>query len=371
MVVMAFLWSSYLQSLQLSHGSSASPVHPRSNSVYTDPDYGTSMQGRLAYGLVSFFCLFSLAFVLGIRAKRFEKKKLKFTWLLVHVQTLIALGLVISSSILVVTFGTTTQEQCFSAIMVCVVFYITAKMCLYMFLLERAHVVRAPFIRKRTDDWVWVGGTTLICVTFGAISIWGLITPHAELSLDDGQCRIGLAKVPAYLLLIFDALINAALTVLFVVLLRPVLEFRERTSTCFDDGNPSPSVNRFRQALRQLRSLGFKEDEGTDNFSTSIKIVLWKNVVGSGITFMASAANLIVFFSEKGSQLAFVCLVSCMADVTCGALVVHWLTIGSNEEIHVPPRSTRSNHTPSLSSSSTIAAISKPEDIVKPSKPES
>ncbi|KAF2452021.1 hypothetical protein P171DRAFT_479033 [Karstenula rhodostoma CBS 690.94] len=366
---MAFLWSSYAQALPLNRGSSGSYVEPRKDSVYTDPTYGTSTEGRLAYGLVSFVCLFSLAFVLGIRAKRFEKKKLKFTWLLVHLQTLIALGLVISSSILVVTFGTTTQAQCFSAIMVCVAFYITGKICLYLFLLERAHVIRAPFIRKRTDDWVWVGGTCFVCVTFGAISIWGLITPHAELSPEDGQCRVGLSKIPGYLLLIFDASINAALTVLFVGLLRPVLKFREHTSTCHDHVNPPASVNRFRKAMRQLSSLGVEEHEGRDNFFISIKKVLWKNVIGSGVTFLASAANLIVFFAEKNNQLAFVCLVSCMADVTCGVLVVHWLTLGSNEEIHASPSVTR-NHAPSLSSSSTIAVVSKPEDIVKPSKPE-
>ncbi|KAF9739600.1 hypothetical protein PMIN01_02234 [Paraphaeosphaeria minitans] len=367
---MAFIWSSYTQALPMSHGPSKSLVQLRSDSVYTDPTYGTSTQGRLAYGLVSFVCLFSLAFVLGIRVKRFEKRKLKFTWLLVQIQTLIALGLVISSSILIVTFGTTTQEQCFSAIMVCAVFYTMAKLCLYMFLLEREHVIRAPFIRKRSDDWVWVCGTAFICVTFGAISTWCLITSHAELNPDDGQCHIGLANIPVYVALILDALINAALSVLFVLLLLPVLESNERTSTYYDDGNLSPSVNRFHRALRQLRFLGSKEDEARENFSISIKKVLWKNVFGSGITFLASAANLIVFSSVKGNQLAFVCLLSCMADVTCGVLVVHWLTLGSNEETHVSRRSTRLNHTPPPSFASTIASISKPEEIVKPSKPE-
>jgi hypothetical protein len=256
-----------------------------------------------------------------------------------------------------------------------------------MFLLERAHVIRAPFIRKRTDDWVWVGGTLFVFVTFGAISIWGLVTPHAELSPEDGQCRIGLAKVPAYLLLVFDAFINAALTLLFVFLLRPVLEFRKRTSTYHDNENPPPSFGRFRKAIRQLRSLGFREDEGNDRFSANIRKVLRKNVIGSSVSFLASAANLAVFLSHESSQLAFVCLVSCMADgkpfistllvapdsntctVTCGVLVVHWLTLGSIEETHLPPRPSRS-HTPSLSSLSTIAAVSKPENTVKPSKSE-
>ena len=54
----------------------------------------------------------------GLRAKEFDRKKIKLAWLLVHVQTAIALGLAVSSSVLIVTFGTTTQGQCFSAIMV-------------------------------------------------------------------------------------------------------------------------------------------------------------------------------------------------------------------------------------------------------------
>jgi hypothetical protein len=183
-----------------------------------------------------------------------------------------------------------------------------------VFLLERAHVIRAPFIHKRTDDWVWLGGTITVCVSFGAISIWGLITPHAEISPEDGQCHIGLSTIPAYLLLIFDALINAALTILFVVLLRPVLEFRHGASACYDDGTPHLSVNRFYKFVRQLGSLGFKSEDGPNNFSARIKKVLWRNVIGSGLTFLASAANLTVFYYEKSSQLAFVCLVSCMAD---------------------------------------------------------
>ncbi|KAJ4351244.1 uncharacterized protein N0V89_006583 [Didymosphaeria variabile] len=218
-------------------------------------------------------------------------------------------------------------------------------MSLYMFLLERAHVVRAPFIRKRTDDWVWAGGMSFVVVAFGAIAVWSLITPHAKLSAEDGQCRIGLATVPAYLLLIFDAFINASLTVVFVILLRPVLKFRERTSPYYDDGSTLPSVSRLRRLVRQLGSLGFKEEEVRDNFFINIKKVLWKNVIGSSVSFIASAANLVVFLSEKGNQLAFVCLVACIADVTCGVLVVHWLTLGSNDETRTPQRP-NPNHTP-------------------------
>lgn len=254
----------------------------------------------------------------------------------------------------------------------------------YMFLLERAHVIRAPFISKRIDDWVWLGGTITVCLSFGAISIWGLITPHAELSPVDGQCRIGLSTIPAYLLLIFDALINTALTAIFVVLLRPVLEFRQPSSASYDDGSPQTSVKWFKKIMQRLGSLGFEDDERSDHFFVNMKKVLWKNVVGSVVTSLASAANLIVFFSEKSSQLAFVCLVSCMADgkfhkpkfswetnvrvVTCGVLIVHWLTLGSSEEVHVPRRS-NGNDISARSSWATNAAVSIHRDDAEPSEP--
>lgn len=66
--------------------------------------------------------------------------------------------------------------------------------------------------------------------------------------------------------------------------------------------------------MRHLGLLAFKNDQGQDIFSASIKKVLWRNVIGSSLIFVASAINLIVFLAEKGVQLAFVCLVACMAD---------------------------------------------------------
>ena len=55
----------YVQALPLREGTDAAALVPRRKSVYTDVTYGTSTEGRLSYGLVSFACLFALAFVLG------------------------------------------------------------------------------------------------------------------------------------------------------------------------------------------------------------------------------------------------------------------------------------------------------------------
>lgn len=184
----------------------------------------------------------------------------------------------------------------------------------YMFLLERAHIIRAPFVWKRTDDWVWVNGTVLIFISFGALSIWCLITLHAELDSNDDQCRVGIARVPSYVLMILDAIINGSLTVLFAVLLRPTLSVRERPSTTpteNEDDSPS-SGNRLSRVIWKLRYL--KEDQRRYRSSPNIKKVLRKNIIGSGLTFLVSAANGTVFYANEGNPSAFVCMISCIID---------------------------------------------------------
>lgn len=65
MILMALLWSTYAHAFPLGNDASNVHIDSRGDSVYTDPTYGTSTQGRLAYGLMSYACLFALAFVLG------------------------------------------------------------------------------------------------------------------------------------------------------------------------------------------------------------------------------------------------------------------------------------------------------------------
>ncbi|KAF2686874.1 hypothetical protein K458DRAFT_268884, partial [Lentithecium fluviatile CBS 122367] len=62
----------------------------------------------------------------------------------------------LSSTIVVSGLGIKTPEHCKAAITTCLIFYTTSKMTLYLFLLERSHIVRAPFMQNRIHDWLWV-----------------------------------------------------------------------------------------------------------------------------------------------------------------------------------------------------------------------
>jgi hypothetical protein len=63
---------------------------------------------------------------LGFRVRGHRNHKLNFTQLLVHVQTFLVVGLILSSTI-VVSLGLVTESQCYAAIETCVVFYTAFK----------------------------------------------------------------------------------------------------------------------------------------------------------------------------------------------------------------------------------------------------
>lgn len=46
--------------------------------------------------------------------------------------------------------------------------YVGMKILMYLFLVERAHAIRAPRAR-RLHDWVWMSGILVIAIGFGAV----------------------------------------------------------------------------------------------------------------------------------------------------------------------------------------------------------
>ncbi|KAF2118019.1 hypothetical protein BDV96DRAFT_644350 [Lophiotrema nucula] len=125
--------------------------------------------------------------------------------------------------------GLSTQILCYSAAIICLVFYTGNKLAIYVFLLERARVLRAPFT-SRLKDWIWVAGIIVIVGDFGTIAIIGYISPVVDLSTIDGRCRIGLPPQVSFPLMSFDVGVNFALTGVFIYLLKPVLASSQKWS---------------------------------------------------------------------------------------------------------------------------------------------
>jgi hypothetical protein len=164
-----------------------------------------------------------------------------------------------------------------------------------------------------------------------------------------------MAAVPAYILLALDALINAALTSVFVVLLRPVMRLQDNAAR----GGATRRLSTTRSMIQMVGWFNMESQDTGSTFWGSRRGILSRNVVGSALISLASAANLTAFFVDQSIQLGYLCLITCTADttsssfllryistlhllqylittnlstVTFSVLVVHWLTLGSPSE---------------------------------------
>ncbi|KAK5731811.1 hypothetical protein LTR17_011023 [Elasticomyces elasticus] len=116
------------------------------------------------------------------------------------------------------TFNLGRPKDCKGMMYICLVFFVLTKTSVQLFLIERAHAVRAN-VRDRLHDWVWLTFVFILVVGFGTIAILGFMAPVGVVGPDDGQCRIGLPRTSLLVLMTYDILISVALTVVFLVLL--------------------------------------------------------------------------------------------------------------------------------------------------------
>ena len=184
-------------------------------------------------------------------------------------------------------------------------------------------------------DTIWIVGMLIICVCFGGLIIYEFIDPRADLSPDDGLCRIGIVRNAAYAIISFDTVISVALNVVFVFLLWPVLKSRAHRGDG-SNGSNSSSNSRPRDAgadtarrvsesalQRQASRTGavikkvLTEGVGKDDASPiqeSVRDMLWRNLVGSTLISMITIANGVVFLVVREAGLSHVCLLTCLTD---------------------------------------------------------
>jgi hypothetical protein len=105
---------------------------------------------------------------------------------------------------------------------------------------------------------------------------------------EDGTCIIGLQSKSVMPLIIFDAVLNFYLTLLFVIPLRKLYSYKN-----------SPN--------------------------SILRTVTLRSFVGSLATLTSSVVNLTVLMILKG-EAAWICLMCCNADVLFSVLVLHWVT---------------------------------------------
>ncbi|EMD58351.1 hypothetical protein COCSADRAFT_104066 [Bipolaris sorokiniana ND90Pr] len=233
--------------------------------------------------------------------------------------------LVISGMILVYDLNLTTWKQCRASITVCLSLYFSLKVLLYIFYLERTHIACQPLARRH--DTMWIGGIVMTVGFFGGMTVWCIATPHSAISVHDGHCRTGSDMIPSYTTFSTDIVINFSLTGVFIWLILPILKSQARgPTTVVDEFSLSPALG-----PSGLRGVLRSNVERDDPLASSVKKMIRRNIIGSILTFVAGAINLIVYFVNATSQIIFVCYTMCIVDVVFGVLVVQWLIFGSHE----------------------------------------
>ncbi|KAF2183193.1 hypothetical protein K469DRAFT_522002, partial [Zopfia rhizophila CBS 207.26] len=295
--------------------------------------YGETDEARTIFLVVALVCMLLLAGMMGFRARQLGPstfRQLNFTHTLVLSICFLCICFIIAASVVDGGLGLKTDRQCVSAIYICTVFYYTSKLALYIFLIERAHIVRAPF-KRRFRDWVWLLGMFLVCFGFGTLAILAYVYPIAELSGKDGRCRIGTSQTLVNIIVCFDAFINVLLTGIFIWFLRPILHSGESSAT------NTVHTSRVASVMRRLQGwTGWHRSDETHttsgDFYRSIRSLERKNLIGSALILVGTVANWTVIYIMKGRELGWLCLASCLGDVTWDALIVSWLTIRGTEE---------------------------------------
>jgi len=208
---------------------------------------------------------------------------------------------IFSSGLLILGFGLERNDvSCSMGILLCILFYGTSKLFIYIFLSERVYVVWQPTPQsRRLQCKAYIGCIVALCGYGGVVGM--LFYGRISFFGDKGACYIGLKKSASITLLAYDFFVNAVLTGLF---LWPVM----------------------RGAFLNSR----------------VKRLAVRTLWSALIALTTSCVNILILTLMHGRQLGWVCLASCGTDVIVNALVVYWVTLQCSDQhdrVHgfIPP----------------------------------
>lgn len=180
---------------------------------------------------------------------------------------------------------------------------ITKHVSSYIFLVERIHVVRAPYVTRRRD-WVYIGSMLFMMTASSGIVINAWLHPYTAMDPKTGRCHTGIQRKVTVPFLIIDIVMDIVLTLVFFYLLQPVLK---------ENGNWSFSIIFSSSRTRA----GMVEIEGSRDTAVqrSIRALLQKSIIGAlGITIVTLVLFIVQYFFVEGKGVALVCSSICLVD---------------------------------------------------------
>ncbi|KKY23065.1 hypothetical protein UCDDS831_g03190 [Diplodia seriata] len=116
-----------------------------------------------------------------------------------------------------------TVSICKGAILLCLTLYLSTKVCVYLFLVEKAYIVRGSNI-SRYKDKLYMFNICGAMGPYGVLAILNIVWRFSHVK--NGTCVIGMEKKALMPLIIFDVAVNVYLTTLFIVPLRQLYSYK-------------------------------------------------------------------------------------------------------------------------------------------------
>ncbi|CAI6337285.1 unnamed protein product [Periconia digitata] len=301
------------------------------------PKYDEHPSIRTLVVVLGLIYVFILAIGQGLRCGRLGRRmKSTVIEVLVLAQFLSSISFIMSVAILESGLGIQNDDQCHATIRVCIAMYLAGKITLYLFLLERVHIVRAPFVHRLRDP-LWVIGMITITGGLGGITIYEYRNPLAELSYKTGLCRIGIVPGAGVAIMTMDILIGTVLTGIFIWIMKPSLRSMDSeaigTGSQLEvaEGRKSGGGNRWSASLASGLSRVREKRQRARNAKSArdqLKAMLWRNIIGSSIALAGTLANNIIYLTWKDATRSYACLLGCMTDVVISMWATNWMTMG-------------------------------------------
>ena len=250
------------------------------------------------YGRLTIYLLATRLYVLSPA----QFRKLTFQRILTVLAYFSAMLFIFSSTIYLSNSATRIQlcHICHGTMELCLVFYVTSKIIVYLFLLERASSIRGI---PRLRDPYWVSGILIIVLGFGTIAIFAFIGPLVLVSKSSPaspgpHCQIGLPIQALIPLLSYDLLVNFGLTALYLFMANKIchrLTWR----------NVFPLV---------VHALPFRNPGPLPSQADVFELFMAKSVLGCLGVILATAGNLVALIVLRGHEEAWMCLTICSVD---------------------------------------------------------
>ncbi|KAH7058657.1 hypothetical protein B0J12DRAFT_651025 [Macrophomina phaseolina] len=179
-------------------------------------------------------------------------------------------------------------QICDGAILLCLICYMTTKILIYIFLVEKAYIVRGSH-QSRFKDKLYLVNCFFMMLPYIIVVILNFVWRISYIN-EGGTCIIGMQKRAMLPLIIFDVAVNVYLTVLFLIPLRKLYSYKT-------------------------------------NQNSMLHTMAFRTFIGSCATLTSSVANLTVLMVLNGEP-GWICLMLCNADILFSVLILHWVTSG-------------------------------------------